>query len=276
MERKARAFVFTLNNYTDEEETKIHEVDCVYLIVGREVGSGGTSHLQGYVYWKDAKSFRAAKRSLGSDRIHIEAAKGTAADSQKYCSKDGEAFEKGVLPRPGSRSDLSGIRVLLEGGAGMRDILGMCQNLQGARYAELWLKYNERERETKPEVYWLYGPTGTGKSYTAEVCCGSDRFRVWDGKWFDRYDGQPNIILDEFRGDWMKFTRLLKLIDRYPFMVETKGGSRQLVNEVFVFTSAEHPRYVYEQGHEQLNQLMRRIDEIWYFESWEKWPIKVD
>ena len=47
---RLRAFVFTLNNYTDVEYDRIVYFcsDKKYSIIGKEVGQNGTPHLQGY------------------------------------------------------------------------------------------------------------------------------------------------------------------------------------------------------------------------------------
>lgn len=43
-----------------------------------------------------------------------------------------------------------------------------------------------------------------------------------DLKWMDGYYGQPLVIVDEFRGG-VPPSRILRLVDRYPFQAEVKG-----------------------------------------------------
>ena len=43
-------------------------------------------------------------------------------------------------------------------------------------------------------------------------------------KWWDNYAQEEIIILDEFYG-WLPYCEMLRLLDRYPCQVETKGGS---------------------------------------------------
>lgn len=96
---RARGWVLTLNNYTEDEVTQLHNtldhtVTCDYWILGREVGEQGTPHIQGYVYWKNAKSFNTTKDLLSNDRIHIEKAKAGPGINRSYCAKEENYIEK--------------------------------------------------------------------------------------------------------------------------------------------------------------------------------------
>ncbi len=109
-----RAWVFTLNNYKEEDCDRLQGItDKVkYLIFGKEIGEiKKTPHLQGYVVWNNAKNMAACKKSLGSNTIHLEIARGTSKQSQKYCSKEGDFFEFGEPPSQGKRVDLDNIMV---------------------------------------------------------------------------------------------------------------------------------------------------------------------
>ena len=91
---------FTLNNYTSEEYSSISSkcsTFCKKYIIGKEVGEGGTPHLQGYI------EFKTKSRPLSvftSTRIHWEKAKGNLDDNIKYCSKEGNVCCAYGLPKP--------------------------------------------------------------------------------------------------------------------------------------------------------------------------------
>lgn len=53
--------------------------------VGEETN---TPHFQGYVEWKQKKTFTAAKALLGGDKVHLEARRGTQQQAIDYCSKE--------------------------------------------------------------------------------------------------------------------------------------------------------------------------------------------
>jgi hypothetical protein len=64
--------------------------------------------------------------------------------------------------------------------------------------------YLEPQKREKPKVYWIYGPTGAGKSKWV-----SENFKdiYWkdDTKWWDAYDAHETIVIDDFRASHMKF-----------------------------------------------------------------------
>lgn len=107
MPAQSSRWVATLNNYNDEEYAKFLEVAaspvCLYAIIGREIGDGGTPHLQSYFAFVRNKRLCAIRRLLGG-RGHYEVARGTAEHNRQYCSKEGDFEEFGALPAaPGGR-----------------------------------------------------------------------------------------------------------------------------------------------------------------------------
>lgn len=105
---RGKRWVFTLNNYTDDEEEAIKALDVEYLVYGREVGAQGTPHLQGFILFRDRKRLGQV-RELVSPRGHYELARGDNQQNRTYCTKDGDFFELGECPASsqGKRSDLT-------------------------------------------------------------------------------------------------------------------------------------------------------------------------
>lgn len=104
---RAKNWCFTLNNPTLEEKIHLSTLinDANYVILGRERGANDTPHIQGFISFKERKRFKTAKDLIGS-RCHLEVARGSPAENRKYCSKEGDFDEYGVLPGPqGRRSD---------------------------------------------------------------------------------------------------------------------------------------------------------------------------
>lgn len=83
------------------------------------------------------------------------------------------------------------------------------------------------ENWTKLEVIVKIGPPGCGKTRWAFENF-PDLYRVSIPKktgqlWFDGYEGQETILLDDFYGE-IAYPTLLHLLDGYPMQVQIKGG----------------------------------------------------
>lgn len=107
---QARFFCWTLFGYDEAEldslRTRLQDTQVRYAVFGHEVTKEGKPHLQGYIAFKNKKSFTAAKKIL-SDKAHLEVCKGNEKQNYEYCSKDGNFEEFGSKQSTqGKRSDL--------------------------------------------------------------------------------------------------------------------------------------------------------------------------
>lgn len=97
-EQRTRAYAITLNNWTEEELTQIHNkflAEADKFIIGKEVGKkNGIPHLQMYVYWKNGKTLKQMKKI--NNRWHFEKAKGNVKHNDDYCSKENLFDSKGM------------------------------------------------------------------------------------------------------------------------------------------------------------------------------------
>lgn len=269
-DNRARGYdwCFTINNYSEDEVQVLHDLSgrVQYLVYGREVGAlRKTPHLQGYVLFKDAKSFMKVKKLLG-DRANIKKRykKSSPLQASNYCKKEGQFWETGELPvGQGKRTDFEKTRDLIKSGARMNEIVDVATSYQTLRSAELILKYNEAPRNYPPYVLWLYGDSGTGKTRTAYELF-PDLYRKTNmmGFWFEGYDGHENVLLDDIKDDSRQmYEMLLELLDRYDCRVPFKGGSRQFRGRNIVVTSIKSPFELYYM-YDKATELLRRITEV--------------
>lgn len=256
---RSRGWCFTVNN--PPAGLSYDSIECAYIVVGDEHGELGTHHHQGYVYFANAKAFNPVKKLL-PEGAHIEAAKGSPRQAAEYCKKEKVFYEAGECPAPGRRTDVETVRQMVDEGQGMRSIVDCVNSFQAIRAAEVLLKYKEKPRDWEPKVLWFYGPTGSGKTREAFSLCKEPWVSGRSLKWWEGYDAHENVIIDDFRGDFCTFHELLRILDRYEYRVETKGGSRQLRARLIVITCPCHPSKVYPNCGERIDQLLRRITEV--------------
>lgn len=140
---------------------------------------------------------------------------------------------------------------------------------QSFKFAQLGKAYSGQKRTSKPTVYWFHGPTGCGKSWNAfqmAAAASEDPYVTNEATgghwWWDGYDGHKFVICDDFRKSFISWAQLLRLLDRYPYQVEFKGGYTQLLATTIVITCAFSPTELYADLNEDINQLLRRIDHI--------------
>lgn len=97
-----------------------------------------------------------------------------------------------------------------------------------------------RSPSTEPEIQIYFGDSGTGKTRKA-VEDNPDAYIVTKPEsngmlWWDGYNGQDTIIIDEFYG-WIPLNFMLRLMDRYPLKVQIKGGMVDMAATKFILTS---------------------------------------
>jgi len=270
--KQAKNWCWTLNNYTEEEHAAItqlgHELtdDVCYLIFGQEEGEEKTPHLQGYICFSKRKSFGIVKKLIGK-RCHLEAAKGSPAQNEEYCSKGSNIETYGKRPAgQGARNDLVQVAEACKRGDSYQEIADAFP-AAALRYSTGILRLRSLcrpERNHPPELWCLWGRTGTGKTRRIWEFADVDKLWVHPGdRWFDGYDGQPAVLFDDYDGSWFKITYLLKLIDRYIFQVPIKGSYTWWAPRVIYFTSNHHPKEWYPGAKaEHIAALLRRFNEF--------------
>lgn len=256
---EGKNWVFTdFNLHTDYSS-----LGSSYLIYGIEVcPDSARPHHQGYCEFHTNRKLARLKKFDTS--IHWERRQGNQAQAIDYCQKEGTFIESGEKKAvaQGKRNDLTEVRELIKEGKGMKDVVEVANSYQAIKMAEIYLKYNEKKRDYPPVVKWFFGPTGTGKTRKAVEEAGSDYYMSSRNlKWWEGYDAHEDVIIDDFRKDFCTFHELLRILDRYPYRLEVKGGSRQLLAKRIWITSCFHPRDVYD-TREDIEQLIRRINFI--------------
>lgn len=286
---RRRSINVVLNNPTPEELVLIEKwlvTDEVQrAIMCREHWTGGgTPHLHIVVQFDGQKVVNAAfKAGRGIGRANVEAVQSWKA-SVMYCRKTGEGqephkpewgeavvFEKGDLEKAqGKRSDLDGPCELVMSGGTLREVAREYPTVY-VRYARglqslVSLQLEPRRLAMMPRVLTLWGSTGQGKSGRAQTF--ADRNGPMYTKhgatdhWWDGYQGEKIILLEEFRGGMMKRSDLLSLIDVYGCRRPVKGAMTEIQADTFLICGPDAPVQWYRDdwdAGDQASQLERRL-----------------
>lgn len=257
---KSRAWFMTLNNPTVDDMTAI-EIDDMQWKQGQfEKGKTGTPHLQ-MVFGYASPRVKPVKKH---GRAWMRPMKSMAA--LDYVTKQDtaitEAFSEGKMPEQGARNDLEEVAGAIKNGMKMDEI--------ASTYPSMFVKFHRGLKELRisgmthrtqpPEVYWLWGQTGVGKSRWAIDTFGEENVYIKDNtQWWDGYDQQICTMIDDFGGNW-EFRDLLRVLDRYRYNAQVKGGYCKL-NSPFIVITCEYPPNCF-WAETQLAQMMRRITEV--------------
>lgn len=212
-----------------------------YIVWSVEKGASGTKHIQGYFELEKCSKFTAMKNKVRTFGGWIAPAKGTALQSEEYISHTGKwigkqgliagPWSEGTIKQQGCRTDITTLASDIKQGHSLKKL--------AVNHTETMLKYfsnaqklqsllNTKKRDWMTELYVYTGIAGTGKSYTAHEEAkkyleeiGSDEepydlmvpAKKGDPLWFQNYEGESVVIIDDFYGN-IDIDTFKRMIDR--------------------------------------------------------------
>nr|WAE42663.1 MAG: replication associated protein [Cressdnaviricota sp.] len=275
---KCRNWCFTVNR--DLEIIKPDMTIIKYIVMQIEVSpTTGHDHIQGYAELNEPTRMQAFITALGYSsgrQVHVEKRRGTASEAREYCMKDdtrkpgSNYVELGEwnVKKQGKRSDLEeACKVAKE--HGMKRVAEECPS-QFVKYHKGLDAYRKILRPHRKygdyvEVHVRWGLTGTGKSHYVHEKYGDSLYVKPPGnKWWDHYDGEEVVLIDDFDGG-IDYRSFLTWTDKYPAYVETKGGTMRLNARVIYITSNVY--YSHWWPNETIGPLERRIKSVEYLDK---------
>lgn len=264
---RARNFCFTLNNYTDVEF--LAAIKCRYLIAGREVGESGTPHLQGFISYKNPRTFAAVQKAIPG--AHIEKAK-TIRAAIDYCRKDDpEPIEFGDPPVTQEEKGAAEKRRWVDAFDAAKD--GRFDDIDEDLRIRYYNTFKRIAHDHQPEIpsmdsisdcfFWYFGSSGTGKSSKARRD-NPGYYLKRKNKWWDGYRPGQVVIIEEWGIEDHKYLgdMLKEWCDHHSFAAEVKGGYTTLRPPKIIITSNYSMEQCFPdiQGH--LMPLQRRIKKL--------------
>jgi len=254
-EIRSRGWCFTWNNWTPENRLTMENVACTYIVFGEEKApTTGTAHLQGYVYFANARTLTSMKKIHTS--ISWRAAKGNAEQNFEYCSKDGlNVYERGVRPvsskEKGEAEKDRWADIMRNTKSGDVDALHeqypkesiiYCKQLEHIA-AGVKRKFDDLDDRCAD---WIYAPSGYGKSeYVRDAYAelGDFHHKEMTPYWQDFHD-EPVVIIDDLDPPTcVKLSYHLKIwLDKFPFSAQIKNGGKLIRPKKVVVTSQYLPK----------------------------------
>lgn len=265
---KARAYQFTLNQpeLYDRLKTILTGLKTMdYLISCREKApTTGHEHIHVYAHFSQQYRLPQKIRDLG---CHVECCRGSPKANIAYIRKDGDILDEiGEEPHQGARTvkelreaDMDCVdphlyRVKKQIDMEQRDLstfMGMLEEI-------------EKDQLRGPEVIYITGDSGKGKTYTAYKTALENYAKEKIGKltlkndFIDVVNADADcFVIEEFRPSQIKASDFLQLTDKYGYRCNVKGGFATLRPKMLIICSIIPPEQIYK---EEINkQFMRRI-----------------
>lgn len=278
---RSRAWMLTINNPTQVEFNNLHNLEfsgATYVAFQLEAApTTGTLHFQVFMYYKNAVGFKGIKKKFPTANIGAGIEGATNEDRIAYCTREfnkdgtrkrldlpnGQAgpWEIGIKPSQGERRDLDELakefltkstEEFIEANPGA--FVRYNKGLQTLKYHST----KHRAVGEPPVVIWIWGIAGCGKTSTAYNA--HKNAYIKDGSmWWDLYEHNESIIIDDFDGKW-PYRDLLRLLDRYPYQGQVKGGFIKITSP-YIYITCEYPPEHFWNGNE-LAQITRRLTEV--------------
>lgn len=284
----SQRWVFTLNNWKEADITALndlYEANRFKWIAWRpEIGAEGTPHLQGAFVTAERcprGSILGKKKdgwlSKAIPNIWAQSMKGTPSQSLKYMTKEetkaGELVQLGEMPRNKGEQDQDDLERLDAAAKNGEDLTGP----EWFRMEAVHRHFFEKRRLTSmmqqarllsdtgyPEVYWLYGSTGCGKTSTAKSMakCLSPTYFILNpygngtNPWWDGYGGEKAVIIDDVDPKWINLDTMKDYTDRArESRIAIKGATTYLLAEHIIITCVQTAADLYRS--EELNRRIR-------------------
>ncbi len=241
----AKAWCFTL--WEEEKPSKPAQVD--YLLAQQETAKNPAPnnptqgrHWQGYLELPVRATVRQIRGMMNwkKKKVYLTPRNGTQAQAIEYCKKkdtavEGTMFEEGEKHDPAAPERWPQMQHIVQSGGDLRECFEtnfqMTAMYTGGiqKAINLYAKPEEDERQNK--CYYLWGDTGTGKSKTVRAIAKRNGLGVYakmdcrGQSWYDGYENEEVLLLDDFYGDGMSLQEFLRITDVYRQNTQVKGSS---------------------------------------------------
>ena len=243
-----RRFCWTLNNYTElevEEAKRFIDEKCKYGIFGKEVAPNtGCLHLQGFCNLKKPMRFSTIKSVSITESIlrrQMDPTKKTKNTVQRQAT----FIERVRLTTKGEEQTWRPLYLpyRTEKSPHPKWSLNYMAPCISNTIVESKNTYTSCDQCNQGIFSLNCGCIGDhpdrGKSRRAleeATAWGESIYYKPRGLWWDGYEQQICVIIDDFYG-WIKYDEILKICDRYPYKVQVKGAFQEFTSKYIWITS---------------------------------------
>jgi hypothetical protein len=250
--------IFRVSNLYDDYQANIE-----YCVFGCEVGNNGNHHIQFYIHFQN-RTYRTAivNMFLGVHlpHPHLDVCFGSVQENIDYCKKDNMFIEFGE-PHVHANVTKREKAIQLMENVGLQAAIKMDAPLMmSCSYPILKeldsLRENPlREGDGPHQLIWWFGPSGSGKSFSAQAYvknlhngrCNTKFNQVC--KFWSSWDKDVSVawIDNVTLTHKSHFLEIIGIAGEAPYQVEVKGGMYFCHTSTLLITSIFPPAVLYQQ-----------------------------
>lgn len=262
---RGRNFLLTLNEIANYESLKkglMSYSTLLYMIAAQErAPTTGHEHIHIFTHFKQDKTLWSNKLF----NVHIDLVD-YPDKAIEYVKKDGNILDEvGKMRQRGGVCGLSIKDVKLMSNEEL-DELPICYYNIVEKIKKERLKLNPKDTFKEVKIIYIYGDSGSGKSYSALHMLEEEGIEAYDpvkydGKFWTFTSGEGIALYDDFRDSDMKPNEFINFIDynKHPMRI-LNGSVMNNYRKIFI-TSIIPPMELYRNKTEEFKkQWLRRMD----------------
>ena len=237
--------------------------EIVEYVIAEELHDDGQPHLHAFIKLAKKVRFAQAAFDLGEYHGHYEPAKSWRAVAA-YCKKEGNYISNIDLDAARhmkAKKNLDLINMDPKE-AVQQGYIGFCSLPMFLKAKREWKNLEEVPLLIERKCYWIYGEPRLGKSYACRVAF-PELYEKAQNKWWDGYQGESAVLIDDFDKQGACLGHLLKIwADNYRFNAEIKGGMVRPCYTTLLVTSNYTPDQIFKDDAELCDAVTSRFKVI--------------
>lgn len=235
----------------------------VKYVIAEEMHADGEPHLHAFLQLASRTEFKPTMFDLEEYHGNYQPAKSWRC-VEAYCKKGGcyitnEDIDSARRKKAKRNMELINMSAKEAVDQGEISLLALPQFLK-AKIAYENLK--EVPLLIERECFWIYGEPRLGKSYACRSAY-PELYEKPQNKWWDGYQGETAVLLDDFDKQGACLGHYLKIwADNYRFNAEVKGGMLRPCYTVLLVTSNYTPDQIFTEDKELCDAIAARFKVI--------------
>lgn len=243
------------------------KVDVVEYVVASELHQDGNPHLHAFIALRGQLLWNAKKHpdfwDVDGHHPNVQIARSWKC-CIAYCKKDGDYITNIDLDAARSKKAAHNAKLLeLDPKKAVDEgYIGLCALPMLLNAKRAYANLEEVPLHLERKCFWIYGKARVGKSHACRDAY-PELFEKAQNKWWDSYQGETAVLLDDFDKNGACLGHYLKIwADNYRFNAEVKGGTIRPCYTVLLVTSNYTPDQIFTEDKELCEAVTARFKVI--------------